>query len=229
MIEVTSRKRSARSWCDGLESQDVSARKFLKVVSMEKDFRSAVPDNLHPHEFLVKKLKKRGIMVKAQSFSDMSGFFVESQSPEDVEKYWNAEVITAVRENHLEALRKMHAEGRPLQCHNKFGESLLHLACRKQRIEVVDFLLNEVKVSAAVRDDFGRTPLHDACWTPVPNFKLVDCILKKCPDLLYVKDKRGHTPLFYGRQNHWESWIRHLEERIQLLAPKHQSLLVKEE
>lgn len=222
VADSSSRKRKSRSWYEGLTSRDPTA-KVLKVVSMEKDFRSTVPADLHPHEFLLRKLRDRHVNVEVRAFNEMDGFF-EDPKPEEIEAY-TSELIDAVRSSDIELLRKMHRDGKPLKCSNRFGESLLHLACRKQRIDVVDFLINEVAITPAVRDDFGRTILHEACWTPSPNFTLVDTILNNCPDLLYIKDKRGHTPLFYARQNHWESWIRHLEGRIEDLCPKHRSLL----
>jgi hypothetical protein len=176
-----------------------------------------VPANLHPHEYLVKKLADRGIKIKVSSYDELKGFFQEPTADE-IDNY-KADIIDAVRTSDVDLLRKLMKEGRPMKCSNRFGESLLHLACRKQRIDVVDFLLNEADICAAVCDDYGRTPLHDACWTPTPNFPLVDIILKKCPDLLFIKDKRGHTPLFYARQNHWEMWIRHLENKVSSLVP----------
>lgn len=198
------------------------SHKALKIASTEKDMRSAIPEDLHPHEFILKKLHERGHRVKALPFDEVASFFEEPTEAE-IDAYC-AEVIDAVRSANLEKLREQKQQGKTLRCSNRFGETLLHLACRKQRLDVVDFLINEGGVSPAVRDDFGRTPLHDACWTPTPNFDLVDLIVHRCPDLLYIKDRRGHTPLFYARQNHWQDWIKHLEERIDSLVPCEQFL-----
>jgi len=135
--------------------------------------------------------------VAVGPFNTIEDFFREPTA-EEIEAY-DFDVLNAVRSRDINMLRTFHRDGRPLKCSNRFGESLLHLACRKQCIEVVDFLINEASVPLQVADDVGRTPLHDACLTPAPNFKLVDLILAKCPDLLYIKDKRGHTPLFYAK------------------------------
>jgi hypothetical protein len=193
-------------------------KKAQHVVSLPKDDRGVVAAGCHPHEYLIKILESKGTKVDVCPFDSLVNFF-HDPSPEEIASY-KFDVLNAVRSNDLAALRKFHEEGRPLKCSNQFGESLLHLACRKQLIEVVDFFVNEAGVPLKVRDDFGRTPLHDACWTSKPNFKMVDLILSKCPDLLYISDKRGHTPLFYARQDHWEVWIQHLHKRIDLLLPK---------
>ena len=57
--------------------------------------------------------------------------------------------------------------------------------------------MNEAKVSIRVRDEGGRTPLHDAAWTDRPNFDLVKIILKDSPELMFVKDDRRYSPLSY--------------------------------
>ena len=190
------------------------------IASAEPDSRSKVPPNLHPHEFLIEKLRKRGIGVKVCDFHELAlaGFFAEP-TEEEIEAY-TLEVIDAVRTSNITFLRQHQSAGKPLKCSNRFGESLLHLAARKELIDVVKFLLDDAGVCLRVCDDYGRTPLHDACWSTVPNFALVDVILDKCPDLLYIKDKRGHSPLFYARQNHWPAWIEHLEKRLDTLSPK---------
>jgi hypothetical protein len=37
---------------------------------------------------------------------------------------------------------------------------------------MVSYLLEECKLCVNISDDFGRTPLHDACWTAEPNFEV---------------------------------------------------------
>ena len=109
---------------------------------------------------------------------------------------------------------------RPLKCSNQFGESLLHLACRKSFADVVRFLVQDAKVPLTVKDDFGRNPAHDACWTISPNWELMDLIVEKCPDLFFVEDVRGHTPLDYIRMEHWPTWINYLCRKGDQLTPK---------
>merc|ERR1712183_78962 len=57
----------------------------------------------------------------------------------------------------------------PFRCANRFGESLLHLACRRGRTDMVRFLVVEMgsppRDVLETMDDCHKTPLHDACWT----------------------------------------------------------------
>lgn len=199
----------------GLSQQDVLVEAHFRC-----DHRSRIPANFHPHEVLLKMMAKKGVNAVSRSFEDMKEFF-QSSSQDEVDSY-GMDVLRAIRESDIEFLRNYHSQGKSLNISNRFGESVLHLACRKQLVSVVDFLLNVAHVPVQVCDDYGRTPMHDACWTSEPNFQVVDLILDKCPDLLLVKDKRGHTPLFYARREHWGNWLRHLGKNISHILPRHE-------
>jgi ankyrin repeat protein len=100
------------------------------------------------------------------------------------------------------------------------GETLLHLACRNALVPVVAFLINEVGVPVNVHDDTGRNPLDDAFWIFKPNTELIDLIVSKCPDLLFVQqDKRGHSPLACARRTHWGQWNKYVNSRSDTLEP----------
>lgn len=133
-------------------------------------------------------------------------------TPEQIAAY-SSKALIAVRTNNIPALREMmHSEGQTLRCCNRFGESLLHVACRRSNSDVVNFLLNEANVSPRIKDDYGRTPLHDACWRGSPEYDIVESILSVEPRLAFVKDVRGHKPFQYARREHWAAW-RHFLDR----------------
>ena len=95
------------------------------------------------------------------------------------------------------------------------------MACRRGDVPIVKFMIEEADVKLTVKDDFGRTPLHDACWTPEPNFELMDVLLKNCSiDALLAEDVRGHTPFHYARQDHWPKWVDFFRERNDLLSQR---------
>ena len=173
-----------------------------------------------PQEYLLSTLqKKQGIDVKVCPFweSEVESLFVKPTS-DDIASY-GLDIVDAVRKQDMDTLRKLYTERKLKNCSNQFGESVLHLACRKGLLKVVQFLVQEVKAPVWVKDDFGRTVLHDACWACVPNFDLIDIILNNCPDLLYISDARGHTPLSYTRREHWPLWMDYLKKRITSLQP----------
>jgi ankyrin repeat protein len=85
--------------------------------------------------------------------------FFHEHTPEQIAAYDN-ETCGAARSDDLDALRALHRSGKTLQCSNRFGESLIHIACRRGSLPVIAFLLDEAGVSIRVRDDCGRTPLH---------------------------------------------------------------------
>jgi ankyrin repeat protein len=134
-------------------------------------------------------------------------------SPEAIESY-SVRAVRAIRERNVPMLRSMMEEGVSMDACNRFGESLIHMACRRGDVSVVLFLIMEGRVNVNVRDDYGRTPMHDACWTPQPNFDVMHVLLEHVPvELLICEDVRGHSPFHYSRLEHGEAWLNFLRER----------------
>jgi hypothetical protein len=77
---------------------------------------------------------------------------------------YDLDVVSATRENNLSLLQELFSQGRSLSCCNRYGESLLHMACRRGFEEIVTFLTQGAGVEIRITDDCGRTPLHDALW-----------------------------------------------------------------
>jgi hypothetical protein len=173
---------------------------------------------IKPLVFLKSHLLSLGVEIELQSCQKLVNFFVEPQQSE-IDAY-GFDLLNAVRSEDLEALEKFRQEGRPLKCSNQFGESLLHLACRKSFAKVVRFLIHNANVPMNVKDDFGRNPAHDACWTISPNWELMDLIVDECPDLFFIEDVRGHTALDYIRMEHWPAWINYIRDKGDRLTPK---------
>jgi ankyrin repeat protein len=171
-----------------------------------------IKDVINPVEYLRSTFDEFGLKIESTSEKT---YFLQPTS-EMIEAY-DKEVLKAVREKSLEKIKEFHKEGKVLQCCNRFGESLIHMACRNGLTDMVKFLVKEAKVSLYVRDDYGRTPLHDACWTVTPNFDLMDFLIAEAPELLALSDVRGHLPLAYVRKNHWSDWVDFLSRRKDLL------------
>jgi len=138
----------------------------------------------------------------------------------DSESY-NVHTVKAVRDNDVAKLRSLLNEGQSLNACNRFGESLLHMACRRGNLATIRFLLEEAHVSLHIRDDFGRTPLHDACWTTQPHLKVLDLLLTLTPPSMWLaEDVRGHTPFHYAPKRDWDVWVEFLEERKEKLIQR---------
>lgn len=167
---------------------------------------------VNPVSFVQFCLRSRGLNGDIRDFDSTHDHFLKT-TDEHLASY-ELDIIQAVRKNDIEYLRAARDNGKSLQCCNVFGESICHLACRRSSVDLVSYLVTEGKVSLNVRDDYGRTPLHDACWKMDPNFELVDLILDLEPELLLIADKRGHSPLDYCRREHWGAWVIYLSTRM---------------
>lgn len=137
---------------------------------------------------------------------------------EEATDAYDMAAVKAIRASDVSKLRALLEEGKTFNACNRFGESLIHMACRRGDVDVVKFLIYDAHVSVDVRDDFGRTPLHDACWTATPNFDVMEVLLKCAPpELLLAEDVRGHSPFHYARREHWDQWVKFLSSKSQLL------------
>jgi ankyrin repeat protein len=131
---------------------------------------------------------------------------------------YDIHVVSAIRTSNLDKLKELHQAGKTMNACNQFGESLIHMACRRGDVGVVKFMLSCDDVKVNVRDDYGRTPLHDACWTSTPNFDVMELLLEVIdPELLLAEDVRGHTPFCYARREHWAEWVEFLAKHKEIL------------
>lgn len=199
-----------------------------------------------PHDILIPLIQKaHGIVVKTVSWRclvDQSFFYEEEECDTAMPMpSHRAAAVSAVRAKDIESLRKLlrmtkgedyedtrtkEISSRLLltRCRSKFGDSLLHMACRWGHTEVVQFLL-EQGMPIRLIDDSGRTPLHDACWTSVPQFGIVQRLISVAPELLLVQDQRGHTPLQFIRPEHASQWNAFLFRHRHLLRPLHEAFV----
>eukprot|EP00934_Nitzschia_sp_Nitz4_P007626 Nitzschia sp. Nitz4//scaffold120_size68122//18476//19096//NITZ4_006040-RA/size68122-processed-gene-0.33-mRNA-1//1//CDS//3329534266//7616//frame0 len=174
--------------------------------------------SLGPSEFVLSTFKQNGAII-SQERKRLAARF--STPTEAMIQSYNADIIDMVRRGDIDQIKDLHQD-ETVRCNscNKFGESILHMACRLGKVDIVRYLVNDLEVDLYFKDDYGRTALHDAFWTIEPNFELVDFLLQKVPELLLVQDVRGHTPFDYARRKHWGSWLRFLHDRKEMLRPQ---------
>jgi Ankyrin repeats (3 copies) len=174
-----------------------------------------------PKQYLEQLLQ--GISEKHIPQRFTRGAFVK---PSDNESESYNVAANLVRTNDLAKLRDLHNQGKNLDACNRVGESLLHLACRRGHVGIVEFLMNEAKVRWDHQDDFGRTVLHDALWRPDPSIELMEALLKVVsPEWLLAQDIRGHTPFDYARREHAEAWYEFLVKHQDMI--KHRLSLLR--
>jgi hypothetical protein len=161
--------------------------------------------------------------VSWRHLSEKYSFFAEYNSSSEATKL-STLAFNAVRAKDAEALKELydHKDISLLMCRSRFGESLLHMACRRGHLEIVMFLIEE-GVPVRIVDNSGRTPLHDACWTTVPQLALVEFLIRLDPELLLVKDDDDLTPLQYVPQKHALQWEAFLYQQQRLLHPFHEA------
>lgn len=238
MVQSSNNKKQPIT--DKVSKVDISARVEESVIRtstiFEQEMKSVsgveIPDinddKLSPDEFLHKLVQSTcNLYFYPKKANALENFFVKV-SEEQVAAY-TMTVVSAVRRNDLNALRKLHAEeGQTMNCFNRFGESLLTMACRRGFEGIVEFLLQLPDVDVRICDDSGRTVLHDACWNPKPQLNIVKWIMMRDPALFFVSDNRGCTPFQYSRTEHWGIWRQFLVENKEYLqALKCKQLLPK--
>jgi len=147
---------------------------------------------------------------------DTTNSFIPAPNEDDFACY-SHEVVSATRDNDMSKLRELHASGHSLYCCNRFGESLLHMACRRGFTSMVKFLIEDANVTVRRSDDCGRTPFHDALWNKDCQYGIVEMLVLREPSLLFTCDKNGHTPFAFARREHWHLWRQFLWDRRELI------------
>lgn len=103
---------------------------------------------------------------------------------------------------------------------NEYGESLLHLVCRRGDAELLQIML-DAGATLQMADDMGRTPLHDCCWRAEPCFEMVEMILNHDSRMFHMTDSRGALPLSYVKNTeHWGEWRDFINAKKDTYWPK---------
>jgi hypothetical protein len=176
--------------------------------------------DIDPVDYLQHLLKTRGYdreYLVASSLTSIDPLLQQKRTSD-----YGCDIVNAVRLSDVITLMQMQELGRCMSACNKYSESIVHMACRRSTYATVKFILNSVNITALV-DDYGRTPLHDACWRSEPCFEIVALLMDTNLDLVRCKDSRGSTPLHYVRREHWQQWCAflHYQKEIYWAPLKH--------
>jgi Ankyrin repeats (3 copies) len=220
-MEQSSGKRSRSNSLARRCSQSEASSRTIPSLSVPLILPSPnMGNNLSPDEFLAQLVTGLypTIQLGSKPALELDGYF--TVVTEGQMACYTMEIVTAARTNNLVALKAIHKRQGPnaLACFNRFGEGLLNMACRRGFTDMVEYFLSpEVNLAVRVRDDYGRTPLHDACWSPEPQLQICTWIVEKDPSLFLVADKRGFTPFQYARECDWPIWRQFLADNLDYL------------
>jgi hypothetical protein len=190
-----------------------------EVISRDEQIEIALPDvndDVSPDDFLLELVSAQyNVSLQAKPALSLDNFF-SAVSEEQMAAY-TIQIVTTARNNDLNGLKKLHSEGQRLDCSNRFGESLLNMACRRGFEDIVEYFLQQPDVNVRICDDGGRTPLHDACWHPSPQLGICKWLIERDPSLFLISDKRGCTAFQYARPQHWLIWRQFLFDNRECL------------
>jgi hypothetical protein len=158
-----------------------------------------------------------GISLQVTPATQLENFF--QPSTEEQMAAYTTDIVSLARDNQIDKIKQLCDDTgfEAIRCKNQFGESLLHLACRRGFKESVQFFLEQGQLPTRISDDCGRNPLHDACWNATPQLEICQQLLERDPALFLVSDGRGFTPFDYARAQHWGIWKQFLLDNRHLL------------
>jgi hypothetical protein len=164
-----------------------------------------------PNTYFEMTLMNHNIKARIDSFSLEQALYFQPYLESDIP----VNLLQALRSNDVQRLRTLVAETNIdlKDARNEFGENLAHLACRMgMSTTTLQYLVLEEKVPLNVRDRFGRSPLHNACMLPLPNFESILFILEQAPKLFLFEDDAGKTPLDCVPSWSFCRWTRFMSE-----------------
>lgn len=192
-------------------------------LSSRKSTASSKPTgismDMKPWDFLGEIMKDQGLPHVAVPYTQVADGFFMKYKRKHFDAY-DSEIARATRVGDLDAVKNRYQSGRTLLSCNRFKESIIHTICRRGHVRLLRYIIDETNISIKLVDDIGRNPIHDACWTHKPNFDLIKLLITAYPDLLYIADNRGFTPLDYIGKGCWHQWCKFLYHNRDSLAPR---------
>lgn len=107
----------------------------------------------------------------------------------------NERFLLACENGDITLARSTLAEGADSTARNSAGETALHLAVKSGSAEMVEFVLQEARITPNVRDTFGRTSLHWAAQQG--NIPICETLLLAHANI-EAKDDMGVEPKIYA-------------------------------
>ena len=174
-----------------------------------------------PQTLLHKILKSRGYLTETHNALETD--YYSAPTTDQIGR----DLVEAVNQNDKAMLAIILKSGCDKNPCNGDGYSLLHMICRKANVELLLVLLahadkEQGKSILSICDNYGRTPLHEACLAaPVDSgyFDMIKRILEIDVTLLFLKDCRGCFPLSNVRPENFQYWNIFLHNKKDLYWP----------
>ena len=171
-----------------------------------------------PRDHYLRILRQEKVIAPLVSYDRLEDFLLPITAEDKAA--FDMALVGAVRDQNLDKVQELQAQGHPLQARSQFGESILHVCARRGTPEMLRFMLQQEGVSARTCCDYGRTPLHDAAWSTDPvSLEMMKILIQECPDLLLILDKRGFMPLDYIPKERWPHACHFLDKYKDMIMP----------
>jgi len=184
--------------------------------------------NVDPQIYLDDLMHSRGYPIQKVETLDSESYVISSpkQRPSG---YASTQLLDLAREgNDKELIRTVKKNGtlclfQYASSRGDDGETLIHIICRYcRKPDTLRIFLEETGVDIRVADEYGRTPLHYACWRGdkdssnlEPCFQMIDDIMtsREMVNMFLYSDIHGSVPLSYVPRHHWGKWIQYLSSK----------------
>eukprot|EP00527_Entomoneis_sp_CCMP2396_P000983 CAMPEP_0198144980 /NCGR_PEP_ID=MMETSP1443-20131203/20098_1 /TAXON_ID=186043 /ORGANISM="Entomoneis sp., Strain CCMP2396" /LENGTH=410 /DNA_ID=CAMNT_0043808489 /DNA_START=92 /DNA_END=1324 /DNA_ORIENTATION=+ len=200
------RRRSSNASSSGQNSEvGKSLMQEKSLLPIPVAFIPSGESYISPQAYVTSVLKTRG--YSTNTFSAVATAYHNKATAIQTASYGKY-LVRGVREDDAQTLSDLFQLGISPNACNQHGESIVHTACRLGKINALRVMIEHGCV-LSVADDYGRTPMHDACWqNENPNFDIVEILLEHDSHLLYINDSRGSGPLSYVPREKWNEWTR---------------------
>lgn len=197
-MRIRKKRRVLSKSSDSLQKAMILMASEVKILSMPNGF------NEHPMEFLRKimRIKYHGNIQTYQAVKKLE-ILKENKTPTPKIVAQAAEVYKCIVDDDVVSFVRFLNDGFDVNYHNKFGETVLHYACKQQAIACIHELI-ERGVKVGVCCVSGRTPLHVALWYHREvSLDLVRLLCSSEPTLLLAADYLDCTPLDAVTPTQW--------------------------
>ena len=169
--------------------------------------------DMSPQEYLDQTLQSRG--YQTTRYKTLNTAYYNKPTPLQQASY-SRHIIDIIKAHNVTKFQQIMMSGISSNPCNTFGESSLHMVCRRGDATLLKILLSDdVKTELHVADDYGRTPLHDACWASEMAKDVLNLILQENTAeniyMFYMEDARGALPLSYVHKTQYAEWIQYID------------------